>query len=126
MTTPDANPIFPDGVDNDTPVRDIISAFAPDHRAAILATEDSLTASYNADNLQLDAMMADIQAQITTSSEAALTLLETGHNETRAKLLLVQDTLDGVAQWIAGTLGGDPVPQPDDTPEEDDEGEGGE
>ena len=120
--TPDTTPVFPEGVDNDTPIRDVINAFTSDHRTAILTTEDSLTASYNSDNMELDDMMEDIQDQITTASDDALALLKSGYDATRADLLMVQDTLDGVKAWIAGTLGEAPEPQTDDTPVEDDEG----
>ena len=128
-TTPD--PIFPDGVYNDTPVRDVINLYTPDHRDAILATEDALTDSYTANNDELDDMMSDIQDQITTSSEAALALLKAGYDETRANLVAVQDTLDGLDAWIEGELEDSPVvpPPPSDPPSDppaDDSGDEGE
>ena len=121
--------IFPEGIYNQTPVRDVINAFTPDHRDAIAIAEDALTESYNADNSGLDDMSEDILDQTEASSEAALDLLKSGYEDTRAKLVKVQDTLDGIDDWIAGDLEDMPPPPPPPTPPEDtgdEEGDEGE
>ena len=91
---------FPDGTENSTPIREVINRFSPDHRSAIADAEDSLTAAYTAASDELDLMAGPIQGQIAASSDAALALLETGYNETKAKLPAVQDTLDGIYDWL--------------------------